>query len=243
MADKEEKKEDQIVEEKANEEVVDEEEDEESEEVDDLDLLCEAITSKLNMTDPEEIDDELLEESLTGYNNILEIDHECIEALKGKGYVLGLLDDFPQAKEVLMQAKALAPNDTGIDDMIQQCSVLEEEYAQENGASVPDLVEKGEPTEKFVQALEEIFARFDKDGDGGWSDDEFDQYHRFVNGTPISPTVVINFKREYGTTDSGAFSLDGFVTFYVEQTIDDAEETWKDLTKLGYNKKLERSEK
>jgi hypothetical protein len=77
------------------------------------------------------------------------------------------------------------------------------------GASVPDLVEKGEPTEKFVQALEE----------------------------------VINFKREYGTTDSGAFSLDGFVTFYVEQTIDDAEETWKDLTKLGYNKKLERSEK
>lgn len=111
------------------------------------------------------------------------------------------------------------------------------------GASVPDLVEKGEPTEKFVQALEEIFARFDKDGDGGWSDDEFDQYHRFVNGTPISPTVVINFKREYGTTDSGAFSLDGFVTFYVEQTIDDAEETWKDLTKLGYNKKLERSEK
>lgn len=65
-------------------------------EVDDLDLLCEAITSKLNMTDPEEIDDELLEESLTGYNNILEIDNECIEALKGKGYVLGLLDDFPQ---------------------------------------------------------------------------------------------------------------------------------------------------
>jgi hypothetical protein len=48
------------------------------------------------MTDPEEIDDELLEESLTGYNNILEIDNECIEALKGKGYVLGLLDDFPQ---------------------------------------------------------------------------------------------------------------------------------------------------
>jgi hypothetical protein len=37
------------------------------------------------------------------------------------------------AKEVLKQAKALAPNDTGIDDMIQQCSVLEEEYAQENG--------------------------------------------------------------------------------------------------------------
>lgn len=37
------------------------------------------------------------------------------------------------AMEVLKQAKTLAPNDTGIDDMIQQCSVLEEEYAEANG--------------------------------------------------------------------------------------------------------------
>ncbi len=114
-----------------------------------MDLLCDAITEKLNVRDPEDIDEDLLLESLEGYNQILEIDQECIAALKGKGYVLGLLDDFPQgncstsnkslnincllAMEVLKQAKTLDPNDTGIDDMIRQCSILEEEFAEENG--------------------------------------------------------------------------------------------------------------
>jgi len=117
-------------------------------EVDDLDLLCDAITEKLNTREPEDIDEDLLLESLASYNQILEIDHESVVALKGKGYVLGLLDDFPQgngemiwvlrlmrfvAMEVLKQAKALAPNDTGIDDMIRQCSILEEEFVEENG--------------------------------------------------------------------------------------------------------------
>jgi hypothetical protein len=65
-------------------------------EVDDLDLLCDAITEKLNTKDPEDIDEELLQQSLAGYNQILEIDHESVPALKGKGYVLGLLDEFDQ---------------------------------------------------------------------------------------------------------------------------------------------------
>jgi hypothetical protein len=111
------------------------------------------------------------------------------------------------------------------------------------GASIPKLIENGQPTERFGHVLEEVFTRFDKDGDGGWTDDEFDQYHQFVNGTPINPMVIINFKHQYGTTADGNFSLEGFVTFYVDQTIDDADETWKDLGKLGYNENLERNEK
>jgi len=35
-----------------------------------------------------------------------------------------------------------------------------------------------------------------------------------------------------------SLTLNGFVHFYISQTMGSAEETWKDLTALGYNSEL-----
>ncbi|CAK9105444.1 Uncharacterized protein SCF082_LOCUS49148 [Durusdinium trenchii] len=88
------------------------------------------------------------------------------------------------------------------------------------------LMEGGQLTSPFKQCLVEIFSRFDSDGDHMLSEEELQ---------------VSEMKSMFEWLDGasgGGLSLRGFVEMYKRQTEVSLEESWSDLTKLGYDESL-----
>jgi Ca2+-binding EF-hand superfamily protein len=98
-------------------------------------------------------------------------------------------------------------------------------------------------TEKFKNVLIEIFTRFDEDKDGSLSDKELDAFTTACNGTILSADEKQDIKTHFQKDDKGNLTQEGFLEMYHMQTSADPKETWKDLKKLGYNKKLEKAAK
>jgi hypothetical protein len=86
-------------------------------------------------------------------------------------------------------------------------------------------------------------VNFTPDKDGTWNDNEFAKYYQVVNGIPMPQTDLIYFKTNFETNDEGNLTREGFFQIYSLQTINGADETWKDLKQLGYNENLIKTEK
>ncbi|PRP86718.1 hypothetical protein PROFUN_02867 [Planoprotostelium fungivorum] len=106
----------------------------------------------------------------------------------------------------------------------------------------PPLIDKksGDFTQKAQKAFEEIFARFDQDKDGALNSVELDAFATACNGTPFDDSSKQEIIDYFDVTDDNALTLKGFLEMYHTQTSGDSSETWKDLTKLGYNGQLEK---
>ena len=87
---------------------------------------------------------------------------------------------------------------------------------------------------QLVHVLECIFESFDKDGDQHWSAQELNSFIAASNGQPAPATFIRQFINNYGE-NQGRLTVDGFLSFFLQQTLDDPEETRKDLVKHGWD--------
>eukprot|EP01137_Pigoraptor_chileana_P015518 Opistho-2@71537 len=117
---------------------------------------------------------------------------------------------------------------------------------------VTRLVQTQEETEEHAALLDDgrrslsnavrgvlgrIFDRFDRDTDGILSMSEFSEYVFRTNGQRIGPPQFRYFLSNFPSTKKGLTKA-GFLEFYLRQTLEDPEETWKDLKSHGYNRFL-----
>jgi len=210
------------------------------------DETCDQINERLEEAENlNTLDESLLEESLLKFQECLKLDPHSIEARFGIVYVCGHLDRYDEGLAELATLEEMGVEDERIAEMkANLMSMKEEEKEEEHDTqqheplvSIDKLVKEGEITAEFQNVLTQIFNRFDKDKDGALSQHELDTFHRVVNGTPISPSTV-KFLLDHFDVNHKGLTLTGFIGFYVSQTVGDAEETWKDLTKLGYDRQL-----
>lgn len=109
------------------------------------------------------------------------------------------------------------------------------------------LLKEGQLTGTFKQCLVEIFSRFDADGDRLLSEEELQAFSRSANkeGKEFTAEDFSDMKDMFewlkGPNGLG-LSLRGFVQMYTKQTECSEEESWSDLSQLGYDKSLKRKE-
>lgn len=102
------------------------------------------------------------------------------------------------------------------------------------------LTDGGELSALCNAALEEVFCRFDVDGDGVFSDSELDEFAKACNGGKA-------FSKEEKQELASAFLVDaegrltkmGFLQMFHLQTSAEPSETWQDLKALGYDNGLQ----
>jgi Ca2+-binding EF-hand superfamily protein len=93
-------------------------------------------------------------------------------------------------------------------------------------------------TKRFFEVLSLIFHYYDKDKDGAWKTSELNEFYVAVNGENVDDTTINFIRGHFTTTSHGHLTLEGFLELYLSQTAGSAEETWKDLSKLGFDSNL-----
>ncbi|KAJ2783261.1 hypothetical protein H4R18_001780 [Coemansia javaensis] len=98
-------------------------------------------------------------------------------------------------------------------------------------------------TPECERALREVFARYDKDGDGALNEEELQAFAVFTNGSRFTESDLADIRAHLKCTPAGALCSDGFVELYHVQTAGgEDDETWRDLKKHGYNDDLQLAE-
>jgi len=99
--------------------------------------------------------------------------------------------------------------------------------------------EEGDLSEDFNNLLEDLFRRFDVDGDGLLNNVELQEFAKTCNnGRDFSEKELDEIKTCL-ECDDGRLKLRGFKEMFHIQTVSDHSETVKDLAKLGYGSDLQ----
>jgi hypothetical protein len=97
------------------------------------------------------------------------------------------------------------------------------------------LTEDNQLSPALHDVLVEIFKKFDQDGDEALNAKELDSFIFKTNGAHPPPQFLRQMGLRFGANKKGWLSLDGFLAFYLEQTLDDPSETRNDLGVHGYD--------
>lgn len=87
----------------------------------------------------------------------------------------------------------------------------------------------------LLKVLNSLFDEFDKDKDDMLNFDELDHFVFSTNGQHPSKEWLLAMGRRYGCNEHGWLTRDGYLTFFLEQTINDQDETRKDISAHGYD--------
>ncbi|KAI8887345.1 hypothetical protein K501DRAFT_175633, partial [Backusella circina FSU 941] len=88
---------------------------------------------------------------------------------------------------------------------------------------------------ELLKVLFEIFHTFDKDRDGALCPKELDHFVFSTNGQHPPISFIEQMGQRFGANEQGWLTQEGFMAFYLEQTLDDVSETQKDIRAHGYN--------
>lgn len=97
------------------------------------------------------------------------------------------------------------------------------------------LTEENQLSKALEQVLEEVFNKFDQDQDGALNPKELDSFIFTTNGAHPPAAFLRQMGLRFGANKKGWLSKDGFLAFYLEQTLDDPSETRNDLGVHGYD--------
>ncbi|KAI9283077.1 hypothetical protein BC943DRAFT_281087, partial [Umbelopsis sp. AD052] len=97
------------------------------------------------------------------------------------------------------------------------------------------LIKDHELTPKLAEVLNEIFETFDQDHDGALNNEELGNFIFTTNGSHPPPQFLVQIAQRFGGTERYWLTKDGFLAFYLEQTLDDPTETRSDLSVHGYD--------
>lgn len=201
--------------------------------------LCATINSDLEKWETDgSLNKDKLNSALDRFEAALKLTTNHMEALLGKAYVQGELGHSEEATQTLLQALAVDNKDIRVHTMLSEMG----EFVDD--ALDVELIEKfmdqtGTPTGPFKAALVDIFSRFaveDGSGKKALTKAAMNKFHDEVNGGPLSSDAInFLFSGDWELNNKGSMTLDGFISFYLNQTVTDPLETISDLRKLGYN--------
>ncbi|CAO3653015.1 unnamed protein product [Cunninghamella blakesleeana] len=87
----------------------------------------------------------------------------------------------------------------------------------------------------LLKILNSLFDEFDKDKDDMLNFEELDHFVYSTNGQHPSKEWLLAMGQRYGCDEHGWLTRDGYLTFFLEQTINDQDETRKDISAHGYD--------
>jgi tetratricopeptide (TPR) repeat protein len=96
------------------------------------------------------------------------------------------------------------------------------------------LIDDGDLSVSFKSILCRLFEKFDHDQDGVWSPREFQNYIKTTNDSTPALSTVLQVMKQLSCTDQGYLLPEGFCEFYFQQTLQDPEETYRDLVRHGF---------
>ncbi|KAI8079659.1 uncharacterized protein B0P05DRAFT_541501 [Gilbertella persicaria] len=149
------------------------------------------------------------------------------------GYILFFLKQFGDALDILDMGRC-------VDASFQQFDELEKDIIstmqteKRARTDVPLLVNENLSPE-LIAVLLEIFHRFDKDQDNCLNFEELDFFVYSTNGQHPPTSFLEQMGQRYGSNNQGWLTKEGFLAFYLEQTLDDVHETRKDIRAHGYD--------
>ena len=100
------------------------------------------------------------------------------------------------------------------------------------------LLESGDLSHALTAALEQVFRRFDVDGDGALSIDELQAFARACNDGEEFGEDELEDLKFFQTNASGHLTTNGFLQMYHTQTTARPADTWQDLKALGFDSAL-----
>ncbi|KAJ1676014.1 hypothetical protein EV182_000083 [Spiromyces aspiralis] len=101
---------------------------------------------------------------------------------------------------------------------------------------VPLLKDPNTLSDALISALQHLFSRFDKDRDNKLSIRELSSLVSVTNGSPPHPMAIKQMIASLERTPRAtSLTWDGFKAFFLVQSLQDPEETRKDLNKLGFD--------
>jgi len=101
--------------------------------------------------------------------------------------------------------------------------------------AAPLLDDDKELSNRLKAALTAIFNSFDKDKDGSLSPTELSEFVFKTNGSRPPAAFLTQMGIQFGKDAKGYLTLDGFLNFFLEQTLEDPIETRRDLEKHGWD--------
>ncbi|KAI8881534.1 hypothetical protein K501DRAFT_188751, partial [Backusella circina FSU 941] len=90
-------------------------------------------------------------------------------------------------------------------------------------------------TPELLKTLLEIFDKFDQDKDRALNPKEWDHFVYYTNDQHPSDALLVQIAQQFGANKKGWLTLEGFLAFYLEQTLNDISETERDILKHGYD--------
>ncbi|CAO3688582.1 hypothetical protein G6F70_006663 [Rhizopus microsporus] len=147
------------------------------------------------------------------------------------GFILFVLNKLEEAMILLQMGRAVDPTFEPFDELEEEIERIVNGYKGEEEL----LTEDNQLSEALKQALLEIFNKFDKDQDGALNSKELDQFIFTTNGTHPPPAFLRQMGLRFGANAKGWLTREGFLAFYLEQTLDDPSETRNDLGVHGYD--------
>jgi len=124
-----------------------------------------------------------------------------------------------------------------------------------NAGAAQLLTSDGSISDEFERCLKHVFAKYcapqppaGTNGKGGifltppegayLSSKGLDAWATDTNGTPFSDDTKEELMEFLDVTDTGCLTFKGFLQVYQLQTENDEEETWRDLSKHGFDRNL-----
>lgn len=99
----------------------------------------------------------------------------------------------------------------------------------------PLLTDNNTLSASLSDTLLEIFSAFDKDRDNALNNQELGNFIFVTNGSHPPAPFLRQMGQRFGSNARGWLTKDGFLAFYLEQTLDDPSETRNDLGVHGYD--------
>jgi hypothetical protein len=175
---------------------------------------------------------ELLDESVNQLVYILDIYPEHPDAYYLFGVLCFMINAFHPALEFLEICEKIDSDYKLVHELKEEIqTLLNQLEGNDNEAA---LLEGKELSTKLRNVLAEIFTSFDLDRDQHLSLSELDAFIYKTNGQHAPTSFLKQFIQHYGM-NRGRLTLDGFLSFYLEQTLNDPMETRKDLDKHGFD--------
>ncbi|KJE92276.1 hypothetical protein CAOG_03278 [Capsaspora owczarzaki ATCC 30864] len=131
--------------------------------------------------------------------------------------------DFEPVRELKKQVLSLIEKQTETDDHV---ALIVDDYLSED----------------LQEVLTRIFARFDRDGDHAWNRQELDSFVFATNQQHVTDQFWRAIRQNFTCNARGHLLQEGLFEFYLRQTLDDPEETWKDMRTHGFDSFLRSDE-
>ncbi|OBZ87215.1 hypothetical protein A0J61_04733 [Choanephora cucurbitarum] len=148
-------------------------------------------------------------------------------------YILYFMKRFEDALDILDMGRNADPSFTQFNELERE--IIDSMQNEERKfTDVPLLINENLSPE-LIAVLLEIFHRFDKDKDNCLNFEELDRFVFSTNGQHPPHSFLQQFGQRFGSNEHGWLTKEGFLAFYLEQTLDDVHETRKDIRAHGYD--------